>query len=83
MCLNWFCFCVYYKGWTGYSSIDGHSMSSTNIMNDKSNTQVEFGASENCPKLTMDVRNEKTAAKVSQAEIWQEDKKFTVLNSLF
>lgn len=75
MCINWFCFCVYYKGWRGYSTIGGHSRSSTDIMSDKSSPKVEFDTFKNC---SMDEKREKTTAMVSQAEIWQEDKKFTV-----
>lgn len=82
MCLNWFCFCIYYKGWSGYSTIGDHSSSSINIMNDKSSQKVEFDTYEDCSKLSKDENNEKTvektAAMVSQAEIWQGDKKFTV-----
>lgn len=78
MCLNWFCFCVYYKGWSGYSTISGRSRSFTKSMSDNSSAKVECDACENCSKLSSDKSNEKTAAMVSQAEIWQEDKKFTV-----
>jgi len=47
-------------------------------MDDKSSIQVELDTCENCSKLSMDGDDDKTAAMVSQAEIWQEDKKFTV-----
>lgn len=78
MCLNWLCFCVYYKGWSGYSTISGYSMSSVDVMGDKSSARAEDKC-ENCStKVPMDVNHGKTAAMVSQAEIWQEDKKFTV-----
>lgn len=75
MCLNWFCFCVYCKGRRGYSTIGGHSRSSVDIMSEKSSSQLEFDTFESC---SVDEKNEKTTAMVSQAEIWQEDKKFTV-----
>lgn len=78
MCLNWFCFCVYYKGWSGYSTIGGRSRSFAKSMSDNSSAKVEYDACEKCSKLSSDKSNEKTAAMVSQAEIWQEDKKFTV-----
>lgn len=80
MCLNWFCFCVYYKGWSGYSTIGGRTRySAAKSMSDNSSAKVECDACENCTKLSSDKSSEKTAAMVSQAEIWQEDKKFTVL----
>lgn len=79
MCLNWFCFCLYYKGCSGYSTIGGHSMASTDIMNDRDCSQVKFDACENYSKLSLKEKNKKTTAIVSQAEIWQEDKKFTVI----
>lgn len=82
-CLNWLCFRVYYKGWSEYSTIGGHSGSSVNIMTGKSSSQAELDACENCSKLSIDGRNDKTTAMVSQAEIWQEDKKFTVHDYLF
>jgi len=69
---------VCFKGWSGYTTIGGRSRLSTSIMNDKSSSKVEFDSCENCSKLPMDGSNEKTAAMVTQAEIWQEDKKFTV-----
>ncbi|XP_016661487.1 serine/threonine-protein kinase Sgk2 isoform X3 [Acyrthosiphon pisum] len=47
-------------------------------MDNKSSIQVELDTCENCSKLSMDEDDDKTAAMVSQAEIWQEDKKFTV-----
>lgn len=80
MCLNWFCFCMYYKGWSEYSTIGSHSSSSADNMSEhKSSTPVEFDTCENCTKLSIDGNDdEKTTAMVSQAEIWQEDKKFTV-----
>lgn len=77
MCLNWFCFCVYYKGWGGYSTISGFSRSSVDVMGDNSSVRAEDKC-ENCTRLPMDGNHEKTDAKVSQAEVWQEDKKFTV-----
>lgn len=81
--LNWLCFCVYRKGWSEYSTIGGHSGSSVNIMTDKSTSaRVGFDACENCSKPLMDGKNDRTAAMVSQAEIWQEDKKFTVRNTV-
>lgn len=73
---------MYYKGWSGYSTIGGHSRSSTDTMNHKSSPQPQgkFDTCENCPRnLSTDVNN-KIGAMVSQAEIWQEDKKFTVHN---
>jgi len=78
MCLNWFCFFGYYRGWSEYSIIGGRSTSSVDIMDDKSSTQVELDSCENCSKLSVDRDRDKTEAMVSQAEIWQEDKKFTV-----
>lgn len=82
MCLNLFCFCVYCKGWSGYSTIGDHSSLSINTMSDKSRQKVEFDTYNDCSKLSNDKNNEKTvektAAAVSQAEIWQGDKKFTV-----
>lgn len=86
MCLSWFCFCCvyFYKGWSGYSTIDGRSESPVDSMSDKSSTRVEFdGTCKNCPELSTDGTDGKTAAMVSQAEIWQEDKKFTVKMLLF
>lgn len=78
VCLNWFCFCVYYKGLSGYSTIGSRPVSSTGSMSDKLDSKVEFTALENGSKLKTNVNNEKTAAMVSQAEIWQEEKKFAV-----
>lgn len=79
-CLNCFCFCVYYKGWSGYSTIGGHSRSLIDIMSHKSSTepQASIDTCESCPEnlTSRDVNN--ISAMVSQAEIWQEDKKFTV-----
>lgn len=75
MCLNWFCFYAFYKGCRGYSAIGGHLQSTADIMSDKSSSPVEFDTFENC---SADEKSEKTTAMVSQAEIWQEDKKFTV-----
>lgn len=83
MCLNWFCFFGYHKGWSGYSSITGHSGSYADIMDDKSRIQVELGTCKNCSKLSMDRDGDKTVAMVSQAEIWEEDKKFTVYLTIF
>lgn len=84
LCLNWFCFCLHYKGWSEYSAIGSHSGSSIDNMSErKSSTPVEFDTCENYTKLSMDGKDEKTTAMVSQAEIWQEDKKFTVHYFLF
>ena len=47
-------------------------------MDNKASIRFELDTCENCSKLTMDEDDDKTAAMVSQAEIWQEDKKFTV-----
>ncbi|VVC40619.1 Hypothetical protein CINCED_3A022383 [Cinara cedri] len=47
-------------------------------MNDKSSQKVEFDTYEDYTKLSKDDNTEKTAAMVSQAEIRQGDKKFTV-----
>lgn len=70
---------MYYKGWSEYSTIGSHSSSSTDNMSEhKSSTPVEFDTCENCTKLSIDGNDEKITAMVSQAEIWQEDKKFTV-----
>jgi hypothetical protein len=46
-------------------------------MDDYSSARVEDKC-ENCTRLPMDGNHEKTNAMVSQAEVWQEDKKFTV-----
>lgn len=83
MCLNWFCFCAYYKGWSGYSTISDYSRSSANVMGDKSSALVKEDKCENCTRSPMDGNHEKTVAMVSQAEVWQEEKKFTVKYVLF
>lgn len=78
ICLNWFCYFGCLTGRSGYSTIGSHSRSCINVMDNKSSIQVELDSCENCSKLSMDGDDDKTAAMVSQAEIWQEDKKFTV-----
>lgn len=78
MCLNWFCFFGYLKGRSGYSTIGGHSRSFVDVVDNNPSIQVELVMCDNCSKLSTDRDEDKTAAMVSQAEIWQEDKKFTV-----
>lgn len=78
MCLNWFCYFGCHTGRSGYSTIGGHSRAYADVMDNKSSIQVELDTCENCSKLSMDGDDDKTAAMVSQAEIWQEEKKFTV-----
>lgn len=78
MCLKWFCFFSHLKGRSGYSTIGSHSRLCVDIMENKPSIQVELDTCENCSKLSTDRDEDKTAAMVSQAEIWQEDKKFTV-----
>jgi len=78
MCLNWLCYFGCHTGRSGYSTIGDHSRSSADVMDNKSSKQVELDTCENCSNLSVDGDDDKTAAMVSQAEIWQEDKKFTV-----
>lgn len=77
---------MYYKGWSGYSTIGGHSGSSISTMSHKSSIepQASVDTCDSCPEnlTSMDVNN-KVSAMVSQAEIWQEDKKFTVISLYF
>lgn len=80
-CLHWFCFCVYNKDWSReYSTIESSSSYWSSIMTNKSNSLVDYGACKNCPVLEKSSNENcnKTAAMVSQAEVWQEEKKFTV-----
>jgi len=72
MCLNWFCYFGCHIGRSGYSTIGDHSRSCADAMDNKSSKQVELNTCENCSKLSVDGDDDKTAAMVSQAEIWQE-----------
>lgn len=49
----------------------------------KPSGRVEFDTCDNCLKSSADSDGESTAAMVSQAEVWQEDKKFTVCITVF